>query len=112
MANHENNQNIDIQSTYDRHVSKMTPERKKLFDEGYRELVLSELLIALMKEDDVSVRALAQEAGLSSAIIQGVRAGTKQNITLQSFLKIMQALGCSLIVKKNTQTYPLELTQS
>src|SRR5581483_10248296 len=56
---------------YDRDVSKMTPERKKLFDEGYRELVLSELLIALMKEDDVSVRALAQEAGLSSAIIQG-----------------------------------------
>lgn len=104
--------NKKAQTTYERHIQKMTPERKKQFDEGYRDLVLSEMLIALMKEDDVSVRALAREAGLSSAIIQGVRSGTKQNITLQSFLKIMNALGCSLIVKKDKQIYPLELAQS
>jgi len=102
----------NILSTYEEHIQKMSPARKKKFDEGYRELVLSELLIALMKEDQVSVRALAQEAGLSSAIVQGVRSGTKQNITLQSFLKIMQALGCSLIVKKNKHSYPMELVES
>ena len=102
----------NVKSTYDKHIQKMSPTRKKKFDEEYRELVLSELLIALMKEDDVSVRALACEAGISSAIIQGIRAGTKQNITLQSFLKIMQALGCSLIVKKNKHSYSLELAQS
>lgn len=104
--------NKDVQTTYDRHIQRMSPERKKKFDAEYRELVLSELLIALMKEDDVSVRKLAREAGLSSAIVQGVRSGTKQNITFQSFLKIMQALGCSLIVKKDRHTYPLELPQS
>ena len=48
----------------------MSPERRKKFDEEYRDLVLSELLIALMKEDDVSVRELACQAGLSSAIVQ------------------------------------------
>ncbi len=100
------------QSTYEQHIQKMNPARKKKFDEGYRELVLSELLLALMKQDDVSVRKLAKEAGLSSAIVQGVRSGAKQNITLQSFLKMMQALGCELLVKKNKNTYPLELPQS
>ncbi len=102
----------NVQTTYDRHIAKMSPERKKKFDEGYRDLVLSELLLALMKEDEISVRQLAREAGLSSAIVQGIRSGTKTNITLQSFLKIMEALGCSLIVKKDQHTYPLELPQS
>ena len=100
------------ESTYDRFIKNMSPARKKKFDEGYRDFILSELLIALMKEDEVSVRELAKEAGLSSAIVQGIRSGTKQNITLQSFLKILNALGCSLIVKKNKETYPLELLQS
>lgn len=99
------------ESTYDKFIKKMSPTRKKKFDEGYRDFILSELLIALMKEDEVSVRELAKEAGLSSAIVQGVRSGTKQNITLQSFLKILNALGCSIVVKKNKNTYPLELLQ-
>lgn len=100
------------QSTYDRFMAKKTPAQKKKFDEGYRDFVLSELLIALMKEDEISVRLLAREAGLSSTLIQGIRSGTKQNITLQSFLKILQALGCSLVVKKDKASYPIELAQS
>ncbi len=104
--------NKAVETTYDRLMQKMNPEQKKKSDKEYRELVLSELLLALMKEDDVSVRKLAKEAGLSSAIVQGVRSGTKQNITLQSFLKIMQALGCTLLVKKNKQLYPFELARS
>lgn len=103
--------NKEMVTTYDHLMQKMTPEQKKKSNEEYRELVLSELLIALMKEDDISVRELAQEAGLSSAIVQGVRSGAKQNITLQSFLKIMHALGCSILVKKNRHSYPLELMQ-
>jgi DNA-binding Xre family transcriptional regulator len=104
--------NKNIQTTYDRVVGNMSPARRKKFEEEYRELVLSELLIALMEEDDVSVRKLAHEAGLSSAIIQGIRSGTKENITLQSFLKILHALDCSLLVKKNQHVYPLELARS
>ncbi len=98
-------------TTYDKQIKKMTVAKKKKFDEEYRKLVLSELLIALMQEDEISVRKLAREAGLSSTIIQGVRSGSKQNITLQNFLKILRALGCSLIVKKDGQSFPLESAQ-
>ena len=51
-------------TTYDRVIEKMSPSRKKKFDEKYRELVFSELLIALMKEDDISVGKLALETVL------------------------------------------------
>jgi DNA-binding Xre family transcriptional regulator len=101
-----------IQSTYDAHIAKLTPQQKKKFDQGYQELVLSELLIALVKDDYVHAKKLTKEAGLPFNIVRTVRSGTKQNITLQSFMKIIQALGCTLLVKKDKQSYPLELIQN
>lgn len=99
-------------STHDEFVQSMTPRQRKEYEDGYHNFVLSELLIAIMKNDAVSVRDLAKEAGISPSIIQGIRSGDKQNITTQSFFKILQALGCSLIVQKDKQTFPLELAQS
>ncbi len=103
-------------STYDRITQ--DKKRKANIDREYQEILISELLIAAIKDDVVSVRELAKEAGVSPTIIQelkikkGVHSGTKQNITLQSFLKILQALDCSLFVKKNKHTYPIVLGQS
>lgn len=104
--------NKKVVSTYDEHLKGMTKARRKKFDEGYHELLLSELLIAIMKEDDVSVRELAKAAGISPTIVQGVRSGTNQNVTMQSFFKMMSALGCSLVVEKNKARFPLELPKS
>ncbi len=101
-----------VLTTHDEFIQAMTPAQKKEYDEGYHEFLLSELLIAIMKDDAVSVRELAKAAGISPAIIQGVRSGEKQNITTQSFFKILQAMGCSLIVKKDKQLFPLELARS
>lgn len=96
-------------TTHDIFLESMSASERKEYEEGYRDFLLSELLIAIMKDDAVSVRELAKAAGLSPAVIQGIRSGGKQNITTQSFFKIMQALGCSVIVKKNKNSYPLEL---
>ncbi len=101
-----------MQSTYDEHLKGMSQARKKKFEEGYRDLLLSELLIAIMQEDDISIRELAKAAGISPTIIQGIRSGTSQNITMQSFFKMMRALGCSLIVEKNKLRFPLEIPKS
>ncbi len=101
-----------VLTTHDEFIQSMTAAQKKKYDAGYREFLLSELLLAIMKDDAVSVRELAKSAGISSAIIQGVRSGEKQNITTQSFFRILQALGCSLVVKKDNQDFPLELTHS
>lgn len=98
-------------TTHEEFILSMTPAQKKEYDKGYHEFLLSELLIAIMKDDAISVRELAKSAGLSAAIIQGVRSGDKPNITTQSFFKILQALGCSLIVKKDDHLFSLELTQ-
>lgn len=98
-----------ILTTHDEFIKSMTPKQKKEYDKGYQEFLLSELLLAIMKNDAVSVRELAKAAGISATIVQGVRSGEKQNITTQSFFKILDALGCSLIVRKDNHLFPLTL---
>ena len=74
-------------------------KQKQLFDKEYREVLLSELILALMDEDHVSVRGLAKEAGISPTVVQELRTGKKKNITLDTFLKIMDACGRAVIVE-------------
>lgn len=76
------------------------PDRKAKIEKGYRELLLSELFIALMEEDHVSVRKLAKAAGISPSIIQDIRSGKKENITLKSFTNIASALGYGIVLEK------------
>lgn len=96
-------------TTHESFIQSMTPTQKKKYDLGYQEFLISELLIAIMKDDAISVRELAKAAGISPAVIQGVRSGDKPNITTQNFFKILQALGCSLIIKKDNHQFPIEL---
>ena len=53
--------NKKIISTYDRLVAKMSPERKKEFDAGYKELIFSELLIALAQKKYKHAKKLINE---------------------------------------------------
>lgn len=99
-------------TTHEKLMKSLTKEQKEKYDEEYRDLLLSELLLAIMEDDAISVRALAKAAGLSPAVIQGIRSGEKQNITTQSFFKILHALNCSLIVKKNKHVFPIELERA
>lgn len=88
-------------STYDAFIQ--DPEEKKLLENEYRELVLSELFLALMDEDQISVRRLAKAAGISPTIIQELRTGKKDNLTLKTFLHLIESLGYSLILEKTPQ---------
>ncbi len=83
-------------STYDKYVEAMSSKRRKKFEEGYKDFLLSELLIAIMEQDGISVRELAKEAGISPTIIQGIRSGTRENITVKSLVKVLGALGYKL----------------
>ena len=84
-------------STFDRFLA--DEKQKKLFGEEYHDLLLSELILALMEEDHVSVRELAKEAGISPTVVQELRTGKKKNITLKTFLKIVEACGRAVIVE-------------
>ncbi len=73
-----------VTSTYARWMQK--PAFRKAFDEGYQELLLSELVLAVMAEDKKSVRELASELGLSKTVIQNLRSGMQADMKLSNFL--------------------------
>ena len=83
-------------STYDAFIE--DAKQKKLLDQEYRDLLVSELLLASMKEDHISVRKLAAMAGVSPTIIQELRAGNRLNLTIDTLFKILNAIGYQIIL--------------
>lgn len=89
-----------VKSTYDEFIE--DKKQKQLLDKEYRELLISELLLAAMEEDHISVRKLAAEADVSPTIIQSLRSGKKTNITLDTLSRILDVVGYQIIlVPKN-----------
>lgn len=84
-----------VKSTYEELIE--DDEQKALLDKEYKELLLSELLMAAMEHDHVSVRKLASAAGVSPTIIQGLKSGSKTNITIDTLSKILDAVGYQII---------------
>ena len=81
---------------------------KKAFKESYKKLLFSELLIALMDNDEKSVRGLAEEAELSPTIIQGLRSGKQHDIRMSNFVKIVHAFGYKVFIEKGKDKISLE----
>ena len=79
----ENTMKRKIKSSYEEFVEEH-PEQKKIMDEEYNDLLVSELLLASMEDDQVSVRKLAKAAGVSPTIIQALRSSKKTNMTLNT----------------------------
>jgi DNA-binding Xre family transcriptional regulator len=92
------NKTSSSMTTYERLTQ--DPARKAKIESNYKDLLLSELLTALMEEDQISVRKLAKLAGISPSIIQDVRSGKKENITFRSFSNIATALGYEVVLQK------------
>lgn len=98
-----------IKSTVEEFVESLTPEQKKEFDKEYKEFLISEMILAAMEEDSISVRALAKEAGVSPTIVQGVRSGERENVSLKSIIKILKALGYNLAAEKDGNLIPIKI---
>jgi DNA-binding Xre family transcriptional regulator len=81
----------NIKSTYEKVTQ--NKKRKENIDREYQELLISELLNAAMAKDDVSVRELAKEAGVSPTIIQELKTGKRKNITLDTFNRVLKGIG-------------------
>lgn len=96
-----------VQSTYDREMR--DAKFKKRLEKEYKELVLSELILAMMAEDNRSVRKLAEEAGIAPSVLQSVRSGKHSNMTLKNFIKLISALGGELTIKKGREYIPVKL---
>lgn len=96
-----------VKSTYEREME--NPKFRRRFLREYNELALSELILAMMAEDEVSVRKLAREVGLAPSVVQSVRSGRHTNLTLKNFAKLIAALGGELAVKKGRHYISLKI---
>lgn len=85
-------------STFERKMK--NPKFKKAFEEGYRELLFSELMISIMEDDDVSIRELAKEAKISASVIQDLRTGKQHDIKVSNLIKIAHAFGYEVVLQK------------
>lgn len=78
-------------STYEEFIK--DSKEHKLLDQEYKALLVSELLLAAMEEDHLSVRKLAETAGVSPTIVQELRKGRKTNITIETLSRILDVIG-------------------
>ena len=85
-------------STYEREMQ--DPSFKAQFEKEYKEFALSELLLAMMEEDDMSVRGLAKAVGISPSVIQKLRSGEQQDLKLTNFVNIAKEFGYTLVLEK------------
>jgi len=83
-------------STYEKFIE--DKKQKRLLDREYRDLLISELLLAAMEEDHLSVRKLAAEAEVSPTIIQSLKSGKKTNITIETLSRILNVIGYQIIL--------------
>ena len=83
-------------STYEKFIE--NKKQKRLLDREYRELLISELLLAAMEENHISVRKLAAEAEVSPTIIQSLKSGKKTNITIETLSRILDVVGSQIIL--------------
>jgi DNA-binding Xre family transcriptional regulator len=83
------------------------PGFKAAVAKEYKELILSELVLALMAEDNKSIRELAAQLGLSKTVIQNLRDGTQSDMKLSNFVKLTHAYGYHLVLEKKGQRITL-----
>lgn len=85
-------------STFEKKMTNL--KFKKAFDESYKELLFSELMISIMEDADISIRELAKEADISPSVIQDLRSGKQHDIKVSNLIKIAHAFGYEVILQK------------
>ncbi len=81
-------------STFERMME--DPKWKEDFNKGYEEFLLSEFLCEQMENKGLSVRELANRAGVSPTTIQNMRKGNSENVKLKTLLSVLHELGFKL----------------
>ena len=100
-----------IKSTHDRFIESMTAKEKKEYEKELKDFIISELILAAMEEDNISVRKLAKLAGVSPTIVQEMRTGTKKSFNTDTFFKVLKGLGYNVFLERNGHITPLDIPQ-
>ena len=97
--------NKKVISTVDEFLS--DPKRKAKFEKEYSQFLLSEFLIEEMEKNKVSVRKLSDTTGISTSIIQNVKAMKTVNLTLKTIVSLIEPFGYELKIQKGKKSYVL-----
>ena len=96
---------IDKLSTFERKMQ--NPDFKAKFETGYQNFLLSELLIAMIKNDHISIEQLAKEVNISPSVIQDICSGKQKDLKISNFLEVATACGYRLILEKGEERISL-----
>jgi DNA-binding Xre family transcriptional regulator len=88
-----------METTFDKFINN-DPKQKALFDKEYNEFLLSEFILQKMEEENISIRALAQRAGVSPTIIQKIRGQNAEKINFRTFTSVLNTLGYKINIEK------------
>jgi DNA-binding Xre family transcriptional regulator len=88
-----------METTFDKFINN-NPERKEKFDKKYNEFLLSEFVLEKMESDNISVRKLAQKAGVSPTVIQKIRSKNAERINFRTFTNVLNTLGYKINIEK------------
>jgi len=88
-----------METTFDKFINN-DPEQKALFEKEYNEFLLSEFVLEKMEEEKMSVRSLAQKAGVSPTIIQKIRGKNAEKINFRTFSNVLNTLGYKINIEK------------
>ena len=88
-----------METTFDKFVNN-NPKRKEKFDKEYNEFLLSEFVLEKMESEHISVRTLAQKAGVSPTVIQKIRSENAEKINFRTFTNVINSLGYRINIEK------------
>ena len=88
-----------METTFDKYITN-NPKRKAKFEKEYNDFLLSEFVLEKMEEEKISVRALAQKAGVSPTVIQKIRSKDAEKINFRTFTTVLNSLGYKLNIER------------
>ena len=75
-------------------------DKGKKHEKEYNEFLLSEFVLEKMEEEKISVRALAQKAGVSPTVIQKIRSKDAERINFRTFTNVLNTLGYRISIER------------
>ena len=75
---------INTLSTFEKKMQ--NPDFQAQFETGYRNFLLSELFMAMIENDDISIEQLAKDVDISSSLIQDISSGKQKDLKVSNFL--------------------------
>ena len=88
-----------MESTFDKYINS-DQKRKEKFEKEYNEFLLSEFVLEKMEEEKISIRALAQKAGVSPTVIQKIRSKDAEKINFRTFTNVLNTLGYRISIER------------